>query len=55
MNIKKHVFLYLFSILFSTIYLNANELRIITNEEPPTNYLNKNQEIVGITVDVVKN
>ena len=54
MNIKKHIFLYLFSILFSTIYLNANELRIITNEEPPTNYLDENQEIVGITVDVVK-
>lgn len=53
MNIKKHIFLYSLLLILSNIYLNANELRIITNEEPPTNYLDENKNIIGITVDVV--
>lgn len=52
MNIQKY--LYLFCIILFASYLNANELRILTNEEPPTNYLNKDKKIVGITVDIVE-
>lgn len=43
--------LFIFLILFST--LNASTIRIITNEEPPTNYM-ENKRVIGITVDVVK-
>lgn len=49
MFIKKYILIFL--ILLSTMF--SNEIRIITNEEPPTNYKNKG-ELVGITVDVVK-
>jgi len=49
MAIKRFILIFLLS--FSTLF--SQELRIITNEEPPTNY-KENTEIVGITVDVVK-
>lgn len=49
MNKKNFLILLIFIINFAY----SSELRIITNEEPPTNYLNKN-EIDGISVDVVE-
>ena len=52
MGIFKTIFFTIF--LLSFTFLWANEIRIITTEEPPTNYLNKNNQLVGITVDVVK-
>ena len=50
----KSIFLYIFLLLLCTYNINANEFRILTNEEPPTNYLDINGEITGITVDIVK-
>ena len=44
-------FLILLSVFFTSLF--GEKIRIITNEEPPTNYMYK-QEIVGITVDVIK-
>lgn len=54
MNIKKTIFFYLFFLLFSPILLNAESFRILTNEEPPTNYLDTHNNPIGITVDIVK-
>lgn len=44
-------FLIVLSVFFTSLF--GEKLRIITNDEPPTNYM-QNQQIVGITVDVVK-
>lgn len=52
MNFQKY--LYLFFLILFTSFSYANELRILTNEEPPTNYLDEDKRIVGITVDVVE-
>ena len=40
------------TLLFFTSIL-ATELRIITTEEPPTNYLNEYNQISGITTDII--
>ena len=50
----KSIFLYIFLFLFFTYSSSANSFRILTNEEPPTNYLDENKIITGITVDIVK-
>lgn len=49
MIILKIIFLLILVVTLS----NANQFRILTNEEPPTNYLDKNQQVIGITVDII--
>lgn len=46
----KKSFIVLLLLIFNIA--NSSELRVLTNEEPPTNY-KKGNEIVGISVDVV--
>lgn len=50
----KSIFSNIFLSLLFTYTLNATDFRILTNEEPPTNYLDNNNIITGISVDVVK-
>lgn len=50
----KSIFSHIFLLLLFSYSLNATEFRILTNEEPPTNYLDKNNKLTGITVDVVQ-
>jgi hypothetical protein len=34
--------------------IDAGKLKIVTNEEPPTNYYSEGGEVIGTTVDIVK-
>ena len=47
----KYIFFTILLVLHSFSY--ADKLRIITTQEAPTNYLNKQNQIVGITTDIV--
>ncbi len=54
MYIKRVLLLKIFFVFLFTFTANAYELRIVTNESPPTTFTKDNGKISGISVDIVE-